>query len=561
MSAAPTLSSLSRSSLRERLFSASSSDNPKAKDQPAGISQPEKTLADSSMPKQVSSDASLTSSASSVREAVASATHQLEDRIHKIIAPVQNVSVSDVLVVTGIVVLLGSILAAPLVSRAVRNTSGATASEDVYTNDVVDDFIQLLRTNGENEYEILANVVNASAQGRSSSSAPSSSSNPLAVVLKDVMQSETVHQAALDFCLRLLASEPLKQALNRLVAEQFAALVEDPETLQQIIFLLQKAIADPAVRLSLQKLVIDLVNEPEVKETLLQLVQKLGTDTQVLNATTTLLTDSAHYALDDPELLDHSMAFATDVVGDDIVQRTAGEALRNTVGHAVRPVSIVLLTAMGVGCVITAILALGYARAASVDEVQILDRAARSLQQNVYHALVRAITWPQRKWKQLNNSSREKAVPSFVEVTSSRVLQAIQCAGMWCWDSLNQLIGCVMEPGNTDVSGLSDSWVNLSISWNLWYAEASKNWGRWAEGILLELSRHGKQGCLWTWSYIQRWSGILLKVMNTLWEEFNREFGDDDSPGDSAGVGGANGLGRESTGHDESNGSSCLVVR
>jgi hypothetical protein len=31
------------------------------------------------------------------------------------------------------------------------------------------------------------------------------------------------------------------------------------------------------------------------------------------------------------------MEFATDVVGDDVVQRTAGEALYNTLSYAVRP--------------------------------------------------------------------------------------------------------------------------------------------------------------------------------------------------------------------------------
>jgi hypothetical protein len=47
--------------------------------------------------------------------------------------------------------------------------------------------------------------------------------------------------------------------------------------------------------------------------------------------------ESAHNALNDPEILDHSMEFATDVVGDDVVQQTAGEALYNTLSYAVRP--------------------------------------------------------------------------------------------------------------------------------------------------------------------------------------------------------------------------------
>lgn len=58
---------------------------------------------------------------------------------------------------------------------------------------------------------------------------------------------------------------------------------------------------------------------------------------QVLNAAKELLTESAHKALNDPEILDHSMEFATDVVGDNILQKTSGEALRNTVTYAVRP--------------------------------------------------------------------------------------------------------------------------------------------------------------------------------------------------------------------------------
>ena len=57
----------------------------------------------------------------------------------------------------------------------------------------------------------------------------------------------------------------------------------------------------------------------------------------MLDAAQSLLTESAHNALNDPEILDHSMEFATDVVGDDVVQRSAGEALRNTLSYAVQP--------------------------------------------------------------------------------------------------------------------------------------------------------------------------------------------------------------------------------
>jgi hypothetical protein len=67
------------------------------------------------------------------------------------------------------------------------------------------------------------------------------------------------------------------------------------------------------------------------------LVQRLGVEKQVQDATQALLVESAHNALNDPEILDHSMEFATDVVGDDVVQQTAGEALYNTLSYAIRP--------------------------------------------------------------------------------------------------------------------------------------------------------------------------------------------------------------------------------
>lgn len=60
-------------------------------------------------------------------------------------------------------------------------------------------------------------------------------------------------------------------------------------------------------------------------------------DIQVMTATQILLTESAHKTLNDPEILDHSMEFAADVVGDDVVQRTSGEALWNTISYSFRP--------------------------------------------------------------------------------------------------------------------------------------------------------------------------------------------------------------------------------
>ena len=222
-----------------------------------------------------------------------------------------------------------------------------------------------------------------------------STKGALEYVLKDILQSKGLQQAAQQFLIRILESPEFQAALKRLVQQLWGDLIQDPETVQQVIRLLQFAIQDPSIKKASQELVIEVVQDPEVKEALIQTIQRLGQEKPVLDATQTLLTESAHNALNDPEILDHSMEFATDVVGDDLVQRTAGEALRKSVGHAVKPATSLALTAAGVGFMLFGVAAVGYARS-SDQEAVLLETAAKSMQNNVAFGLTRMITWPGR---------------------------------------------------------------------------------------------------------------------------------------------------------------------
>jgi hypothetical protein len=138
------------------------------------------------------------------------------------------------------------------------------------------------------------------------------------------------------------------------------------------------------------------VHEPAVREALIKTIETLGTDARVNQAVITLLTESTHATLNDPEILDHSMEFATDVVGDDIVQRTAGEALRKSVGHAVKPATTVVLSSLGVGLLLFSVLAVGYSRS-SEQEAALFESAARSLQSNAAYGIMRIVTGPLRQ--------------------------------------------------------------------------------------------------------------------------------------------------------------------
>jgi len=310
----------------------------------------------------------------------AAATQQLEQRFKQV---VHELNLGDQLAVLLIAVFTAVLLTAPY---AVRHMKEAAAEDDDYgdrlsTEDFVDEFAKLARTEWGTE-------INAEEE--------TDPKNVVEVLLKDVFKSTALQHAAQEFVVQILQSDRFKEAVSRLVKELWSDLVNDPETVAQVVKLLEIAIQNPDVKKAAQELVLQVfVQEAEVREALIGMIQQLGQDDVVRQAVVRLLTDSAHTTLNDPDLLDHSMEFATDVVGDDIVQQTAGEALRKSVGHAVRPATTVLLAAAGVGFLIFGVLAIGYSRS-SEQEAVLFESAARSLQSNATFGIMRILTWPLR---------------------------------------------------------------------------------------------------------------------------------------------------------------------
>lgn len=165
----------------------------------------------------------------------------------------------------------------------------------------------------------------------------SSTMGGLDTILADLLRSPQIQNAINDLVNKILTSPQFKRSCSILLKELWKDLVEDPETLKQVIHLLYNAIQDEAIKDAAVQLVTEVFADKEVLDEVVELFQRLGKEPKVQMATQELLVESAHNALNDPEILDHSMEFATDVVGDDVVQQTAGEALYNTLSYAVRP--------------------------------------------------------------------------------------------------------------------------------------------------------------------------------------------------------------------------------
>ena len=156
-------------------------------------------------------------------------------------------------------------------------------------------------------------------------------------ILNDLLASEHLRTTASRIASGVIQSPPFQNACKALVNSIWNDLVNDPETNKQLVALVQSVLQNERVYDAVKEMMLKLVNDEEVYKELTKLVVQLGEEKDVLDATQRLLTESTHKTLNDPSVLDHSMEFATEVVGDDVVQRSGGEALRNTLGYAVQP--------------------------------------------------------------------------------------------------------------------------------------------------------------------------------------------------------------------------------
>lgn len=204
-----------------------------------------------------------------------------------------------------------------------------TDYDELDTEDPVADLANFVRT----EYLKEAGIRDPNGSGGSGST----TLGGLDSIVADLLRSPLIQSALNDLVVNILSSPQFKKSCSILLKELWTDLVEDPETLKQVIHLLYNAIQDEAIKDAAVQLVTEVFSDKEVLDELVELTERLGQEEKVQVATQNLLVESAHNALNDPEILDHSMEFATDVVGDDVVQQTAGEALYNTLSYAVRP--------------------------------------------------------------------------------------------------------------------------------------------------------------------------------------------------------------------------------
>jgi predicted nucleic-acid-binding protein len=142
----------------------------------------------------------------------------------------------------------------------------------------------------------------------------------------------------------------------RLGKDVVAALVVDPDVLQNMVTLALKILQDARTQQQAAQLLVYLSQEPEVYEALVGLTSRVLNDDRVRSQIVAVMTDSSHTVMNDSTVMKHSKDFVAEVMGDEQVQRSGGDALWYSVQFALQTR---LMKAVGFGLVCASVIIAG----------------------------------------------------------------------------------------------------------------------------------------------------------------------------------------------------------
>eukprot|EP00752_Nemacystus_decipiens_P012697 g11249.t1 len=144
-------------------------------------------------------------------------------------------------------------------------------------------------------------------------------------------------QAALVSLALYVLQHPGTLAETRVLAKKLVrSILDDPDSVKQVTDLALKVIKTPRFRQGATELVVALGQSEEVYAAVTALASRVIQDPEVQATLSTVLSASSREVLRDQVVFDHSKVFVAQVMGDDAVQRSGGDALWNTVQYALQ---------------------------------------------------------------------------------------------------------------------------------------------------------------------------------------------------------------------------------
>eukprot|EP01038_Epipyxis_sp_PR26KG_P013772 gene13772-18471_t len=171
-----------------------------------------------------------------------------------------------------------------------------------------------------------------------------------AAFLREASTAPDTQQALLMLTLHILKHPDTTKELVVLIKRLAENLSKDKELNNTITQLVINVSQSPKLKSAIVQLLGQLAADPEVINILVELCQHVAVQPEVQQALTLLLSSSAQEVIADNQVKAQSREFITDVMGDDMLQKEGGNALWNTVSHALKP-GLIRITGFGLVCV------------------------------------------------------------------------------------------------------------------------------------------------------------------------------------------------------------------
>lgn len=149
---------------------------------------------------------------------------------------------------------------------------------DYLQEEVIADLLNRIETGTDSNEKDASNTMTDRSKARKDRSGLWNTAEKMII---DILESKEIEDAVTGFFTRVIESDKVQAAIQKVVQKLWYDLVNDPETVQQVVHLLNIAIQNEAIKKSVTKLVLQLINDKEVYEELEQLVVRLGNEPQV----------------------------------------------------------------------------------------------------------------------------------------------------------------------------------------------------------------------------------------------------------------------------------------
>lgn len=157
-----------------------------------------------------------------------------------------------------------------------------------------------------------------------------------ALFLREASTNPETQAAVMSLALYVLQHPDTLVETQVLAKKLVKAVLDSPETVEQVTDMALQVMANPRFRQGVSELVTALGQSEEVFSAASEVSSRVIQDPDVQETLTAILSASSHKVLEDEQVFDHSKEFVAQVVGDDAVQRSGGDALWITVRHALQ---------------------------------------------------------------------------------------------------------------------------------------------------------------------------------------------------------------------------------